>query len=96
VPVPHKQRFSHLREKLREKNETASQAGSDDQAKRYARKNSAFAFLLDGDKAAKTLQCCLEKFCERNTHLLCGLSEPLRPSYRNAWKSFVIEKRKVS
>jgi hypothetical protein len=56
-----------VREKLHEKNKTASQAGSDDQAKRYARKNSVFAFLLDGDKAAKTLQCSLEKFCERNT-----------------------------
>jgi hypothetical protein len=77
-----------LREKLREKNETASQAGSDDQAKRYARKTSAFAFLLDGDKAAKTLQCSREKFCERNTSLLNRLNEPHKPISGNAEKSF--------
>jgi hypothetical protein len=38
-----------------EKNESASLAGPDDQAKSYATKTSAFAFSLDGDKTTKTL-----------------------------------------
>lgn len=83
-----KRRFSHLQEMLCEKNEAASQTGSGDQAKRYARKISAFAFLLDGDKAAKTLQCSLEKSCERNTHPFYGLNVPHKPIPSNAKKSF--------
>jgi hypothetical protein len=86
-PGSRKWRFSHLREKLREKNETASQAGSDDQAKRFVRKTSTFAFSLDIDKATKTPQRTQEKFCEKNAHLLYSLSEPYKPIPGNAEKS---------
>jgi hypothetical protein len=42
------------------------------------RKSSAFGCSLDGNEAAKTLQRIQEKFCEKNTHLVYRLSEPLR------------------
>jgi len=75
-----------LREKLREKNEAASQAGSYDQVKRYARKTRVFAFSLDSDKATKTPQSTQEKFCEKNVHLLYRLSEPYKPTSSSARK----------
>jgi hypothetical protein len=70
------------------RNSWASQAGSGDQAKRYARKTSAYAFSLDGDKATKTPQSTQEKFCEKDAHLLYSLSEPHKPISGDAEKSF--------
>jgi len=83
-----KRHFSHLREKFCEKIDAASQAGSYDQVKRLMRKTSAFVFLFDGDKAAKTPQNILEKFCEKNAHLLYRLDKPHKPLSSDAEKSF--------
>jgi hypothetical protein len=89
----HKRRFSHLREMLCEKSEAPSQAGLDNQAKRFVRKASAFAFSLDSDKATKTLQSTQEKICEKSTYLLYRLSQLRKPIPTDAEKNFVREKR---
>ena len=47
------------------------------------------------DKAAKTLQCGLEKFCERNTQMLYRLNESHKPVSSSAEKSFKRAERKV-
>jgi hypothetical protein len=92
---PRKRRFSHLHENRCEKIDAASQANSDDQMKRYARKASAFGHLLDGNDAAKMSQNIQEKICEKNAHPIYRLSEPYRASHSNTVKSFVIENRIV-
>jgi len=87
-PGPRKQCFSLLQEKLCEKIDTASQAGSYDQAKRYVRENGTFASLLSGNEAVKMAQNILEKFCEKNFCHIYRLNEPRKPISGDAEKSF--------
>jgi len=60
-----KRRFSHHREFLCEKNDTALEAGSAKVAKSYVRKTAYLPFSSDSDEATKTFRLSLEKLCEK-------------------------------
>ncbi len=63
-----------------------------DHEARYVRENSAFTFLLSGNKAVKMAQNILEKFCEKNFCRTYRLNEPDKPISGDAEKSI---KRKI-
>jgi hypothetical protein len=78
-PGSRKRRFSQLREKLYEKNEAASHADSDNQAKHFVRKTGAFTPSTFGNEAVKTAQSTQENLCEKNACHTYKLSEPHKP-----------------